>query len=58
MVIQLTENLMGSKLDPSFDFFYQEDPTGSISVIQLTDRETDSHENNTSLVEVMIHKSF
>ena len=50
---------MGSKLDqdPSSDFF-QEDLTSSICIILQTNRQSDKqtygHENNTSLVEVMI----
>ena len=49
-----SQNLMKSKLqqDQSADFF-QEDPTSSICVIWLT-KKTNGHENNTSLMEVII----
>ena len=53
------QNLMGSKLsqDPSFHFF-QEDPTCSICVILLTNRQTNGHENNTSLAELKKEKQI
>ena len=48
MVTQISlENLMGPKLD-------QEPSTSSISVVLLTNKQTNGHESNISLLEVII----
>ena len=50
-----SQNLMGSKLeqDPSGFFSLEEGPTSSICVILQTNKQTNCHENNTSLAEIM-----
>ena len=43
---------------PILSFFFQEDPTCSICVILLTNRQRNGHENNTSLAELKKEKKY
>ena len=49
--LKISQNLMGSKLDqdPALEFFH-ELPNSSICIIPLTNRQTNGHKDNTSLV--------